>query len=150
MTDMMEPSRAPEPFLKPYNPEERESAIGDLWEKSGYANPDVCIEKGITKPDAESYSIVLPPPNVTGTLHMGHAAMPSAPGRTSYVINGSTFRGEFAVGGSILHRFRGDTPVALGIGFSFAGNRNNAFKVDAATGIVSVDNSLALDWENAP
>lgn len=30
------------------------------------------------------------------------------------------------------------------------GNRNNAFKVDAATGIVSVDNSLALDWENAP
>ncbi|MHB1086452.1 MAG: valine--tRNA ligase [Minisyncoccota bacterium] len=75
MTDMMEPSRAPEPFLKPYNPEERESAIYDLWEKSGYANPDVCIEKGITKPDAESYSIVLPPPNVTGTLHMGHAAM---------------------------------------------------------------------------
>ncbi len=72
---MMEPSKAPEPFLKPYNPEERESAIGDLWEKSGYANPDVCIEKGITKPDAESYSIVLPPPNVTGTLHMGHAAM---------------------------------------------------------------------------
>src|SRR3989338_3033831 len=46
-----------------------------MWEKSGYANPDVCIEKGITKPDAEAYSIVLPPPNVTGTLHMGHAAM---------------------------------------------------------------------------
>ncbi len=47
----------------------------ELWEKGGYANPDVCIEKGVTKPDAESYSIVLPPPNVTGTLHMGHAAM---------------------------------------------------------------------------
>ena len=71
----MEPSKAPEPFLKPYNPAEQEPRILDMWEKSGYANPDVCIEKGITKPDAEAYSIVLPPPNVTGTLHMGHAAM---------------------------------------------------------------------------
>ncbi len=71
----MEPSKAPEAFLKPYNPGEEEPKMLELWEKSGYANPDVCIEKGITKPDAESYSIVLPPPNVTGTLHMGHAAM---------------------------------------------------------------------------
>jgi valyl-tRNA synthetase len=71
----MEPSKAPEPFLKPYNPGEQEPRMLELWEKSGYANPDVCIEKGITKPDAEPYSIVLPPPNVTGTLHMGHAAM---------------------------------------------------------------------------
>ena len=71
----MEPSKAPEPFLKPYNPPENEPRILELWEKSGYANPDVCIEKGVTKADAESYSIVLPPPNVTGTLHMGHAAM---------------------------------------------------------------------------
>ncbi len=30
------------------------------------------------------------------------------------------------------------------------GNRNNAFKVNPQTGIVTVDNSLALDWENAP
>jgi len=71
----MEPSKAPEPFLKPYNSASEEPRILDMWEKSGYANPDVCIEKGITKPDAEPYSIVLPPPNVTGTLHMGHAAM---------------------------------------------------------------------------
>ena len=71
----MEPSKAPELFLKPYNPGEQEPQMLDLWEKSGYANPDVMIEKGLTKPDAESYSIVLPPPNVTGTLHMGHAAM---------------------------------------------------------------------------
>jgi len=71
----MEPSKAPEAFLKPYNPNEQEPQILAAWEKSGYANPDVCIEKGITKPDAETYSVVLPPPNVTGTLHMGHAAM---------------------------------------------------------------------------
>ena len=71
----MEPSKAPEPFLKPYNPTEREPRMLELWEKSRYANPDVCVKKGITKADAEAYSIVLPPPNVTGTLHMGHAAM---------------------------------------------------------------------------
>ncbi|MDO8514374.1 MAG: valine--tRNA ligase [bacterium] len=71
----MEPSKVPAPFLKPYNPTEQEPQMLELWEKSGYANPDVCVEKGVTKPDAEAYSIVLPPPNVTGTLHMGHAAM---------------------------------------------------------------------------
>lgn len=62
-------------FLKPYNAPEHEQAVYAAWEKSGYFNPDVCIEKGVTQPDAEHYSIVLPPPNVTGTLHMGHAAM---------------------------------------------------------------------------
>ena len=72
---MESPKGVPEPFLKPYNSKESEPRILELWEKSGFANPDVCIEKGVTSPDAESYSIVLPPPNVTGTLHMGHAAM---------------------------------------------------------------------------
>jgi len=69
------PGKAPEPFLKPYNPLDREPKMLELWEKSGYANPDKCVEKGVTAADAEPYSIVLPPPNVTGTLHMGHAAM---------------------------------------------------------------------------
>lgn len=71
----MPPSKAPEPFLKPYDPQAEESAIESLWEESGYANPDTMIEKGYTEPNAEPYAIVLPPPNVTGTLHMGHAAM---------------------------------------------------------------------------
>src|SRR3989338_2189791 len=71
----MEPSKAPEQFLKPYNSEENEPRILDLWEKSGYANPDVCINNGVTAFDAEPYSIVLPPPNVTGILHMGSALM---------------------------------------------------------------------------
>ena len=71
----MEPSNAPEIFLKPFNPAEREAEMLELWEKSGYANPDVMIEKGLISSDAAPYSIVLPPPNVTGTLHMGHAAM---------------------------------------------------------------------------
>ncbi len=65
----------PEIFLSPYSAKDTENKLYNMWEKSGYFNPDVCIEKGITKADAEPFSIVLPPPNVTGTLHMGHAAM---------------------------------------------------------------------------
>ncbi len=65
----------PPVFLKPYASEESEEALYALWEKTGFFNPDTCIEEGVAKPDAEVFSIVLPPPNVTGTLHMGHAAM---------------------------------------------------------------------------
>lgn len=72
---MSEENTTPEIFTKPYNPQETEANIYQMWEDSGFFNPDVCIEKGVTKSDAETFSIVLPPPNVTGTLHMGHAAM---------------------------------------------------------------------------
>lgn len=64
---------APEKFLKPYDHTESEGKIYEKWEKSGFFNPDTCIEKGVAKPDAPAFSIVLPPPNVTGTLHTGHA-----------------------------------------------------------------------------
>jgi len=64
-----------EKLLKPYNPKETEERIYKLWEDSGFFNPDVCVEKGITKIDAPHFSIVLPPPNVTGNLHTGHALM---------------------------------------------------------------------------
>ena len=67
------PAHLPEVFLKPYNPHEHEERLSTLWEQSGYSNPDVCVEKGVTSPDAEPFSVVLPPPNVTGTLHLGHA-----------------------------------------------------------------------------
>lgn len=62
-------------FLSPYKPEETEPRIYDFWLKSGYFNPDTCVERGVTKGDAEPYTIVMPPPNVTGVLHMGHALM---------------------------------------------------------------------------
>ena len=52
---------------KQYNPKEVESKIYKFWEKTGAFNPDKL--KGAKKP----YSIVIPPPNVTGALHMGHA-----------------------------------------------------------------------------
>lgn len=65
----------PEPFLKAYDSASEEPIINALWDESGYANPDTCIAKGVTAADAEPFTIVLPPPNVTGTLHMGHASM---------------------------------------------------------------------------
>lgn len=64
-----------EKLLKPYNFEETEDRIYRRWEESGFFNPDICIEKGVCKRDAEPFSMVLPPPNVTGFLHMGHSAM---------------------------------------------------------------------------
>ncbi|PIR04287.1 MAG: valine--tRNA ligase [Candidatus Magasanikbacteria bacterium CG11_big_fil_rev_8_21_14_0_20_39_34] len=60
---------------KAYEPKEYEGNIYKKWEDSGLFNPDVCIEKGITKSDADPFCIILPPPNVTGTLHIGHAVM---------------------------------------------------------------------------
>ena len=69
---------------------------------------------------------------IAAAVAMGQAPMPSAAGRTAYVVNGATFRGEFAVGGSFLHRLDTEVPLALGVGFSFAGNKNNAFKAGVA------------------
>ena len=45
---------------------------------------------------------------------MGQASFPSARGKTSYVINCATFRGETAVGGSLMHRFGSETQIAIG------------------------------------
>jgi len=60
---------------KAYDPTQWEEKLYRKWEESGLFNPDTCIEKGVTKADAPTFSIVLPPPNVTGHLHAGHAAM---------------------------------------------------------------------------
>ena len=65
----------PEKLLKPYDPVETEPRIYKMWEESGLFNPDKSIEAGYTKPDAKPYTIVLPPPNVTGVLHMGFEMM---------------------------------------------------------------------------
>ena len=56
-----------------YDIKEVETRISKAWEDSGLFNPDICIEQGKTDADAEPFSIVLPPPNVTGVLHIGHA-----------------------------------------------------------------------------
>ena len=51
---------------KAYDPKQVESKIYDLWMKGGYF-------EGKIDPEKEPFSIVMPPPNVTGQLHMGHA-----------------------------------------------------------------------------
>ena len=52
-------------MLDKYNPAEIEAKHYQNWEAQGYFQPDMSL--------TESFSIQLPPPNVTGTLHMGHA-----------------------------------------------------------------------------
>lgn len=69
---------------------------------------------------------------IAAAVAMGQASMPSEPGRTAYVLNGAVFRGEFAIGGSLLHRLDAGVPLAIGVGFSFAGNKNNALKAGVA------------------
>jgi valyl-tRNA synthetase len=56
---------------KLYNPKEVETKIYKFWEKTGFFNPDK-LPKTYTL-NAKPYSIVIPPPNITGSLHMGHA-----------------------------------------------------------------------------
>jgi valyl-tRNA synthetase len=60
----------PDKFLKPYDAQSAEASIYKKWEESGYFNPD-----NLPGERTEPFSIVLPPPNVTGTLHLGHASM---------------------------------------------------------------------------
>ncbi len=62
-------------FLKPYDPGSSEDRIYKMWEESGFFTPEKCVEAGVVKNVTKPFSIVLPPPNVTGTLHIGHAAM---------------------------------------------------------------------------
>ena len=50
---------------KKYDPSEAERRIYDMWESKGLFKPTVS--------ENENFSIVMPPPNVTGSLHMGHA-----------------------------------------------------------------------------
>ncbi len=49
---------------KSYHPEDIEQRVYERWEKNGYFAPEG---------DGDPYCIMIPPPNVTGTLHMGHA-----------------------------------------------------------------------------
>ncbi len=51
---------------KNYNPKEFEEKIYEKWENSGAFQPDM-------RANSEPFAIVIPPPNVTGVLHMGHA-----------------------------------------------------------------------------
>ena len=55
-------------LAKAYDPKEAEENHYKKWEERGYFAPEINENR-----EAEKYSIVIPPPNVTGSLHMGHA-----------------------------------------------------------------------------
>ncbi len=60
----------PVQLTKPYDATSVEVELYSMWEKSGYFNPDNSQSENV-----ETYTTILPPPNVTGTLHTGHALM---------------------------------------------------------------------------
>ncbi len=58
---------------KVYNPKEHESAIYEFWESRGYFKPETLVELGLASREGPRFCITMPPPNVTGVLHLGHA-----------------------------------------------------------------------------
>jgi valyl-tRNA synthetase len=74
----MSPEEGPQPlakfekFRKPYNAAETEPRVYSAWEESGYFNPDN-LPAELTAQNGKPFTIVMPPPNATGILHMGHA-----------------------------------------------------------------------------
>ena len=50
-----------------YEPQKYEEKIYQLWQKSGFFNPDKLSKR------KKTFTVVIPPPNITGSLHMGHA-----------------------------------------------------------------------------
>ena len=69
MPDKSKPSPLPERALaSAYEPRRFESELYEFWERNGYFRAaDKCA------PGQKPFCIVIPPPNVTGVLHMGHA-----------------------------------------------------------------------------
>ena len=66
----------PQEIAKSFDPAAIEARWAPIWEKAGYfkAGTDTSTETGTGSPAGKpAFSIQLPPPNVTGTLHMGHA-----------------------------------------------------------------------------
>ena len=58
-------------FLSPYNPKSTEKRIYNLWEESGFFNPDKNPQQN-TETKSEAFTIIMPPTNANGSLHAGH------------------------------------------------------------------------------
>lgn len=58
------------PMAATYKPKAVESAWSAWWEKQGYFTPDPKAAKGTA--ESKRFVMVMPPPNVTGSLHLGH------------------------------------------------------------------------------
>ncbi|HEC33150.1 MAG TPA: valine--tRNA ligase, partial [Chloroflexi bacterium] len=62
-----------ESLAKIYNPKDIEEQLYQWWEERGYFRPETLVEKGLATADGPRWCMTLPPPNVTGALHLGHA-----------------------------------------------------------------------------
>jgi len=60
-------------LAKVYNPQEHEERLYTWWEEQGFFRPETQLELGLATEDGPSFCITMPPPNVTGVLHLGHA-----------------------------------------------------------------------------
>ncbi|HEY76525.1 MAG TPA: valine--tRNA ligase [Thermoflexia bacterium] len=60
-------------LVKIYKPQDIEERIYRWWEEQGYFRPETMVEKGMATRDGPRFCITMPPPNVTGVLHLGHA-----------------------------------------------------------------------------
>lgn len=58
---------------KAYNPQSIETKWYQFWEENGYFNTDRHPDDSLDDEERENFCVMLPPPNVTGRLHMGHA-----------------------------------------------------------------------------
>jgi valyl-tRNA synthetase len=57
-----------EEMSKAYDPGAVEGSIYERWERSGAFTPEI-------ESDKEPFTVIMPPPNLTGELHLGHAMM---------------------------------------------------------------------------
>jgi autotransporter adhesin len=57
---------------------------------------------------------------IAAAMAMTSASMPSQPGKTSWTLNGATFRGEWAGGVGLAHRLDTTIPIALTAGYSYS------------------------------
>lgn len=58
---------------KTYDPKLVEEKIYKMWEESGFFNPDNLPANKNSKLKPKSYCVMIAPPNITGSLHLGHA-----------------------------------------------------------------------------
>jgi valyl-tRNA synthetase len=75
LEDIMETTetQAIDGMPKAYDPALYEQRLYAWWEAQGYFKPETQVQLGQAAPDAPTFVISMPPPNVTGILHMGHA-----------------------------------------------------------------------------
>jgi autotransporter adhesin len=69
---------------------------------------------------------------IAASTAMGYAPMPSAPGRTSFAMNGATFSGENGIGFSVAHRVDARIPLMITGGYASGGGNEHVARIGFA------------------